>query len=50
MSVAAVFLLIGVILMVVSAFVEPTFVSFYKLAWACFLFWLLLGAGHLVIG
>lgn len=37
MTVTQVLWLIGAILMAISAFVEPSRVSLYKLAWACFI-------------
>lgn len=49
MTVATIVLLIGFILMTISAFVEPAQVSLYKLAWACFLLFLVLTAGHLTL-
>lgn len=59
MSAAVVLLLIGAILMAVSALLDlasqpawPGGLSscLYKLAWMCFMLWLLLGMGKLVIG
>lgn len=59
MSAAVLLLLIGVILMGVSALLDlasgvnlPAGLSscLYKLAWMCFMLWLLLGMGKLAIG
>lgn len=47
MSIAVVLLLIGAILMFVSAIFEPAQVSLYKLAWGFFFLYFLFGAGAL---
>lgn len=53
MSVAVLVLLIGFILMCVSGVLDlvagGVSSALYKFAWACFLLWLVLGAGHLAI-
>ncbi len=57
MTVANGILLVGVILMFISAFWDPGPAvnpgqirpSLYKLAWCCFLIWVLLALGHVVV-
>lgn len=49
MAVATIVLLIAFILMAISAFFEPPQVSLYRLAWALFLLFVLMTAGHLAV-
>lgn len=57
MAAANVILIIGIVLMFISAFWDPGPAvnpgqirpSLYKLAWCCFLIWVLLVMGHFVV-
>lgn len=48
-TVAVFFLLVGAILMGVSAFFEPVRPSLYKLAWMCFFLYFLFGVGSIQV-